>query len=305
MRPNLFSLSGNFYKGNLHTHSNKSDGILDPQEVCLRYKNAGYDFISLTDHLIGKYDYPIVDTSNYRDESFTTLIGAEVHTGAMSNGELWHMVAVGLPLDFSPPNVWDFNFVEGMETANEAAQRCIDAGAFVTIAHPQWSGITLEDALSIKNAHAVECYNHGSAFQERGDGFAILDSLLNNGRKVNIMATDDAHFKVRDYFGAWVMVKCDENSPTKILESLKLGNYYCSQGPIIEDIVVEKGLVKVVSSPIERLVICGDGTASKYITCDKSEKNEIPFGRCEGSPWIRITIIDKKGNRAWTNPIWL
>ena len=53
-------------------------------------------------HLIGKYDYPIVDTSNYRDESFTTLIGAEVHTGAMSNGELWHMVAVGLPLDFSP-----------------------------------------------------------------------------------------------------------------------------------------------------------------------------------------------------------
>ena len=69
--------------------------------------------------------------------------------------------------------------------------------------------------------------------------------------------------------------------------------------------LMEKGLVKVVSSPIERLVICGDGTASKYITCDKSEKNEIPFGRCEGSPWIRITIIDKKGNRAWTNPIWL
>ena len=36
------------------------------------------------------------------------------------------------------------------------------------------------------------------------------------------MATDDAHFKVRDYFGAWVMVKCDENSPSKILESLCL-----------------------------------------------------------------------------------
>ena len=116
--------------------------------------------------MIGKYDYPIVDTSNYRDESFTTLIGAEAYTGAMSNGELWHMVAVGLPLDFSPPNVWDFNFVEGMETANEAAQRCIDAGAFVTIAHPQWSGITLEDALSIKNAHAVECYNHGLLFKK-------------------------------------------------------------------------------------------------------------------------------------------
>ena len=223
----------------------------------------------------------------------------------MSNGELWHMVAVGLPLDFTPPDVWDFNFVEGMETANDAAQRCMDSGAFVTIAHPQWSGVTLEDALSIKNVDAVECYNHGSAFQERGDGFAILDSLLNNGRKLNIMATDDAHFKVRDFFGAWVMVKCEENSPTKILEGLKLGNYYCSQGPIIEDIIIENGSVHVASSPIERLVICGEGTASKYIICNNYNRNEIPFGRCEGSPWIRVTVIDQKGNRAWTNPIWL
>ena len=43
MKPSVFSLGGNFYKGNLHTHSNKSDGKLDPKEVCLRYKNAGYE----------------------------------------------------------------------------------------------------------------------------------------------------------------------------------------------------------------------------------------------------------------------
>ena len=58
MRPSVFSLGGEFL-GNLHTHSNKSDA--GSKEVCLRYKNAGYDFISLTDHLIGKYGYPIVD----------------------------------------------------------------------------------------------------------------------------------------------------------------------------------------------------------------------------------------------------
>ncbi len=83
------------------------------------------------------------------------------------------------------------------------------------------------------------------------------------------------------------------------------GNYYCSQGPIIEDIIIDNGSVHVASSPIERLVICGEGTASKYIICDNNNRNEIPFGRCEGSPWIRVTIIDQKGNRAWTNPIWL
>ena len=81
------------FKGNLHTHSNKSDGILDPQKFVLDIKLQD-DFISLTDHLIGKYDYPILTLQIWDG---TTLIGAEVHTGAMSNGELWHMVAVGLP----------------------------------------------------------------------------------------------------------------------------------------------------------------------------------------------------------------
>ena len=73
----------------------------------------------------------------------------------------------------------------------------------------------------------------------------------------------------------------------------------------LEDIIIDNGSVHVASSPIERLVICGEGTASKYIICDNNNRNEIPFGRCEGSPWIRVTIIDQKGNRAWTNPIWL
>ena len=71
------------------------------------------------------------------------------------------------------------------------------------------------------------------------------------------------------------------------------------------DIIIENGSVHVASSPIERLVICGEGTASKYIICNNYNRNEIPFGRCEGSPWIRVTVIDQKGNRAWTNPIWL
>ena len=73
MQIEVFSMEGRFFKGNLHTHSNKSDGILEPSEVCKRYETAGYDFISLTDHLVGRYNYPIVDTNEFCNEKFTTL----------------------------------------------------------------------------------------------------------------------------------------------------------------------------------------------------------------------------------------
>jgi hypothetical protein len=31
-----FTTSGRFWRGNLHTHSTRSDGVLDPAEVCRR-----------------------------------------------------------------------------------------------------------------------------------------------------------------------------------------------------------------------------------------------------------------------------
>ena len=89
----LYELPGKFWRGKLHTHSNRSDGVLEAEEVCRRYRAEGYDFIALTDHFLGMYDYPITDTLPFRDNHFTTLLGAEVHSGAMENGELWHIPA--------------------------------------------------------------------------------------------------------------------------------------------------------------------------------------------------------------------
>lgn len=137
-----FTAKGRFWRGNLHTHSTRSDGVLSPEEVCRRYKAEGYDFMALTDHFVGAYGYPIVDTVPMRDAGFTTILGAELHSGAMANGELWHILAVGLPADFAPSNSPSFVPVAGQETGAEIAARAVAAGAFVAIAHPQWSGLT-------------------------------------------------------------------------------------------------------------------------------------------------------------------
>lgn len=304
LRLPAFSAPGRFWRGNLHTHSNISDGLLPPAEVCRRYRAEGYDFMALTDHFIGTYGYPIVDTLPFRTDGFTTLLGAELHSGPMANGELWHILAVGLPPDFAPGNAPDFRVHPGMETGPQIAARAVAAGAFVAIAHPQWSGLTLADARSITAAHAVEVYNHGCAVGcDRPDGFAIADLLLSEGRDLTMIATDDAHFTEPDHFGGWVMVKAAENTPESLLAALKAGHFYSSQGPELRDVVVLEDRVIVESSAVVAAMVQGTGTGAKAVHGASMTRTEVPLARLGASPWLRVTVVDAAGRRAWSNPI--
>ena len=139
-----FSLPGRFWRGNLHTHSTLSDGALEPLQVIEAYKNAGYDFMMLSDHFIGNYNWPIADTRALRSNNFTTIIGSELHAPQTQAGELWHIVAAGLPLDFPPASK--------SETGEQLARRAHEAGAFIGIAHPAWSQLTIEDGRAIDEA---------------------------------------------------------------------------------------------------------------------------------------------------------
>ena len=305
MKPDVFTLDTPFWRGNLHTHSNLSDGALEPIEVCRRYKAEGYDFIALTDHFIGLYDYPLADTRRFRDSEFTTILGAELHSGAMENGELWHILAVGLPMDFARPNSPNFLPVEGQETGPELARRAVEAGAFVAIAHPQWSGLTMNDARSIEAAHAVEIYNHGCAMGcDRADGAFVMDLLLSEGRALNAIATDDAHFTEPDHFGGWVMVRAERNDPDLLLEALKNGHYYSTQGPEIHDISYDDKTITIKSSAVSSMIVQGQGSAAVALHGEAMTQGAINLGRFLNSPWIRVTLIDRAGKRAWSNPIW-
>ena len=299
----MFAAPGRFWRGNLHTHSNLSDGVLEPAEVCRRYEAEGYDFLSLTDHFIGMYNYPIADTKAYRNNRFTTIPGAELHSGAMENGELWHILAVGLPEDFAPGNAPHFLPIEDQETGPEIARRAREAGAYVAIAHPEWSGLTTEDARTIEAAHAVEIYNHGCAMAcDRPHVFYTLDQLLTEGRKLNLCATDDAHFSEPDHFGGWVMVKAEENDPVALVEALKAGNSYSSQGPLIHNVVWEDRHVVVESSAVAAVIVQGKGSAATAVHGDSMTRTRVPLDRFAASPWMRVTVMDRAGKRAWTNP---
>lgn len=299
-----FDRPGRFWRGNLHTHSSLSDGCLEPDEVCRRYRDEGYDFISLTDHFIGQYGYPIADTTTLRTRDFTTILGAELHSGAMANGELWHILAVGLPADFEPPNAPGFFPVEDQETGPELAMRARTAGAFVAVAHPEWSGLTTKDARSLSAAHAVEVYNHGCAIGcDRPHGFYTLDQLLTEGRQLTLCATDDAHFTEPDHFGGWVMVKAEENDPGALLAALKEGAFYSSTGPEIRSIHWDDDAVTVECSAAVSVIVQGQGSAAVATHGASMTRAAVSLERFANSGWMRVTVIDAAGKRAWTNPV--
>jgi predicted metal-dependent phosphoesterase TrpH len=299
-----FSLPGRFWRGNLHTHSTLSDGVLAPEQVIDAYKDAGYDFMMLSDHFLDVYRWPIADTRRFRSNNFTTIIGSELHAPHTSVGELWHIVAAGLPLDFEP--------AAPKESGASLAKRAADAGAFVGIAHPAWSQLTIDDGRAIEVAHAVEIYNHGCAVDsDRGEGWYLLDQLLTEGRRLTAFATDDAHFRTDDHFGGWVQVKAESLEPEALVEALKQGQYYSSQGPIIHELSISGTELNITCSPVNTIVVaCGHsrtvGRSGKAITEATLDLRGLERGwlLTKDSPWFRVSLIDQGGRRAWTNPIW-
>lgn len=309
-----FDQPGQFWRGNLHTHSNFSDGSLTPEAVCTKYREAGYDFISLTDHFLERYNYPIFDTSPYRSDTFTTIIGAELHTGDTQVSGLWHILANGLPLDFAPPTAG--------ESGPQIAQRAMAAGAFVSVAHPSWYALTEPDALSLGAVHAIEIINGGCASIERADSWPFLDVLLNRGYRYFACATDDFHFKdadVPDFAYGWVQVKAERLEPDLLLAALKAGHFYSSTGPQIHDIQVVPGeKISVACSPATQILLLGRGSMSRrtkqngtgrgLISQQADDKGLVTAAELSlddfDSPFCRVTVIAPDGGRAWSNPIW-
>ena len=297
MQDETFVSAGRFFKGNIHTHSNKSDGVMSPTEVVSLYRKAKYDFVAITDHFTQKYGYPITDTKGFRSSEFTTIIGAELHAPATSIGEKWHILALGLRQDFEPP--------QNDETAVALARRAASFGAFIAIAHPAWYGLSLEDMQSIDVAHAIEIYNHRSAvLTARGDSTCHADQLHSQGRKIGVIAVDDAHFNTDDSLGGFVMVKSERNTPDALLESLKAQRFYASQGPAIRHVQWNKNDVNIKCSPASVVMVVSKGSSAAYETGHEITEVTLSLTRVLKHGYGRVVVMDNQGRRAWTNPVW-
>jgi predicted metal-dependent phosphoesterase TrpH len=130
----------NWYKGNLHTHTNLSDGLKSPEECIELYKSEGYDFIAITDH---RKCYNGCSLS----KRMLVLKGIELHINDLVSKRAYHIVGIGIKGDiysddsFKPQQLIDeINKKEGL----------------AVIAHPSWSLLTHQDIMELKGYHGIE-----------------------------------------------------------------------------------------------------------------------------------------------------
>lgn len=297
---------GRFFRGNLHCHSDRSDGHASPEAVAA-YRDAGYDFVVLSDHFEARYGWRVTDTHNLRDERFATILGAELSSAPWDDRRCYWVVAAGLPPDFAPPPAGNHA---------EAIARAGVCGAFVTLLHPGLNNLPLAaaDALPALDAvHAGEIHNHNMATgagADRANGAYLLDGLLEWGRRLLVTAGDDAHFgRPGDRFGGWVEVFCERLEPAALLDALRAGRYFSTQGPSLRQLRLEGDRLRVETGDAAAIGLTGGGdrwqsgterTGEAGASLTEAEFDLSPF---RGS-YCRVVAIDRGGKRAWSNPIW-
>jgi len=261
-----------------------------------RYREAGYDFLALTDHLLSHYGWQQTDVDDLCDDAFTVIRGAELHGPGLSGPEnLWHIVAVGLPEGF-------LHNAEG-ETGQQLARRAVAAGAWVGAVHPAWYGATAADILSLGPIHAVEVFNAAcTELNDRGESFAVYQELLAAGAKLDLFVSDDTHFNGHDdSFKAWVMVNSPTLAAADVVASLKAGRYYSSTGPRLLDVTRSGSRLTVRCTPVGRIYLAGLGAKSKRVAGVALSGAEFDVSDLVGTS-VRVTVVADGGGRAWTNP---
>ena len=292
-------------KGALHCHTTRSDGDGEPDEVIRLHKQNNYDFIALTDHRI--YNY-----KNFAEDVEITIIpGMEFdNTFVRENGfRTWHQVYIG-PDDETNGFKQDEKLPRGEATNQEEFQKYLDEAHeknnLTIYCHPQWSSTPTRYFDKLEGNFAFEIWNSGCAIEDDmdTDNGAYWDELLGMGKKLFAVATDDGH-AMYQHCNGWVVVNA-ENNVKAILEALKNGAFYSSCGPEIKDFYVDdEGVAHIEASECQTIIFQCDKHPSKKFTAKDTPLVKAELNLKDDYDYIRVTIEDKNGKKAWTNPIFL
>ena len=287
-------------KGALHCHTTRSDGDGEPAEVIRLHKENNYDFIALTDHRI--YNY-----KNFADDVQITIIpGMEFdNTFVRGNGfRTWHTVFVG-PDDETNGYSQDEELPRGEAKNQEEFQKYLDEAHEknnITIyCHPQWSSTPTRYFDKLEGNFAFEIWNSGCAIEDDmdTDNGAYWDELLGMGNKLFAVAPADGH-AMYNHCNSWVMVNA-ENNVKAILEALKKGAFYSSCGPEIKDFYVDdEGVAHIEASECEKIIFQCDKHPSKKFTAKDTPLVKAELNLKDDYDYIRVTIEDKNGKKAWS-----
>ena len=199
------------------------------------------------------------------------LSGVELHNNGFSPiRRCYHITGIGLkqPVDI-PSNSPPQDLVNALR----------EAGAFVTLAHPAWSLMTYEEVDALEGIDAIEVWNGVSGvYSGRGDSSIYLD----------------------------VLVKTTECTEEAIIEALRNGQFYASQGPELHQITLdeETNTVSVETSDLQTIIFYTDSFYAPDRTVVAEEGQSLTGASYTPTRWdhvVRVEGIDKDGKRVWSN----
>ena len=327
MKKILLDSNKKFFKGNLHCHSNLSDGNLTPNELKELYKSNGYSFIAITDH-------DILHSHSYLDDKdFLTITSMEcsikefpnVSTLVNTDMKVCHINFYAKKQD----NTFNFcyyskfdkystsavkkEFIEkfgdnervySYKDINKLISNGKKNGFFACYNHPRWSLENYKQYGKYKGFWGVEVFNNsclGLGIHEYNEN--VLDDFLRDGKKIFASCGDDNHNPPinNDSFGAFVMVNAKTLTYNNIIKGLLNGEFYSSQGPIIKSLIVEDNVIKIECSSCRNIALTTKGRISKNVCATDTNGicyAEFPLENKYG--YFRITITDNCGKKAVT-----
>ena len=337
MKHYLLPENGQFYKANLHSHTNISDGKHSPEEVKRNYKEKGYSIVAFTDHEV------FVPQNALCDEEFLAINAVEVARndgwhGGFEYNKSFHINFYAKDQNttecpvLNPKYIWlehSKSYVtEEMEqkpykshfsTAgfNHMFKKANDAGFLVCLNHPVWSLLDPDDYTDLKGLWGIEVYNTGCFRCGLADTEQPMVDLLRRNERVMPVAADDNHDNWSQ-FGGWVMVKADKLDYATVMNALERGEFYASTGPEIKEMWIEDKQLHIKTSDAASIRLATNYRCSRAKNGSRENPvNEITFNLTDffdhntahatprSDPWFRVYVTDADGNKAWSRAYFL
>jgi len=290
---NPFKKKGFWFKGNIHTHTTNSDGALDPRQISSVYKANGYDFLFITDH------WKVTDVKGLSEDSedFLVLPGVELDMGSSEAGTKYHLVALNL------------RHVIQSDDPQSAIDEALKEGAEIVIGHPYWSSLAVNDLIRYKDYLGIEIFNSTCHLSiSKGYSTTHWDDLLVRGRFTYGFAVDDAHWHFNphrpvDACRSWIMVKAPSLTLGSLMNALRNGLFYSSNGPEILDVDLQDGSIRVRSPSARAISFVAKTALGERFTAQDKPIDEAVYKIRGVERYVRIEVEDEIGRTAWTNPI--
>lgn len=305
----LLPREGDFYKANLHCHTNLSDGHLSPEEIKRAYKHHGYHIVAFTDHRI------CLDHSDLNDDRFLALTGTELDDRTLPAETGWDQCCHINCIARTPGTRENMTQLEhgGVEAYNRTIESLRKQGFIVHNNHPVWSAQSSDVYTSFRGISGFEVYNNAcSVYAQEGVALSEYTLFLKSGQRAYPVATDDNHngsrpnCDVTDSFGGFTMIRAKDLTYESVISALEAGHVYASTGPEILEYTLQGHILRIKCSPVSKAIIksAAVGISRQNISMAQDLITEAVFDLSNVSGFAYILLVAQDGTFACTAPVY-